>query len=702
MLLGVLALAGLGALGNAVGWLVAAGLLALIALAASPDPVKAYTLELLGSVVVAIATLVGFNVVTDWAIHELGLYEENSWAGWIVVGLLVGFAVFSVAAWAYLRRRGHWAQRRALIAAPVAAFLFIFVTPYVYAWIEGEEEKPVPRQVVVGSEIDVLIVADHGRRPAAARLPELPQRSGFDVRYSVGFAHGETVRWTLSGGDEAAALAALSEPGGRVSGAPQPRPESDRVLLLLPDPTPAAAADPAALPDEPAERGEIRRWQAVARSARTPDTPAYALLQTRQERRLANWRKLRPRRIREVSLQLLGSRLLTDVGFRLAIAAPTANEDFLLAEQHRPILLFDTEEPVPRPLSIEALFRDEKIRECPLRGRCEEPVRRPEELRNGDTRLELDRPRGEKLASVARNELRVLQAASVAVPEPADDPTAAGAAPAGLPPAADPVADEKVQLPGEPLSTIYVHPVPREVNGRNLLYLDYWWYLPDNPARAGGGAFCGAALVIPGISCFNHESDWEGITVVVDRTPDDDGVVRPRPVAVHYAEHSSVVRYGWQMLHDRWAASENRDGRYTRFVGDAGLRPLVFVARGTHAGYPFPCRSACKQTVGALEEQPRDGLLPWAGNGATTCGTDTACLTALPTRSGGNRAALWNAFEGPWGKARCVLKYCNSTNPPSAPGQQGRYRRPWSCSGEAKLERGRLRYTKGAASCQNG
>jgi hypothetical protein len=33
-------------------------------------------------------------------------------------------------------------------------------------------------------------------------------------------------------------------------------------------------------------------------------------------------------------------------------------------------------------------------------------------------------------------------------------------------------------------------------------------------------AFCGAGLVIPGITCHDHQSDWEGLTVVVDRARD--------------------------------------------------------------------------------------------------------------------------------------------------------------------------------------
>ena len=707
VLLAVLGAAGLKALGIAVGWSVAVGLLALIALAASFDAWKAKALEFAGAVVVGIGTLVGFNVVVDAAINELEWYDETSGAAWIVVGLIVGFVVFSAAAWAYLRQRAHWTSRWALAWAAFAATLFIFVTPLVYAALKDDKtEKRVPKQVL--APVDVFVVADGERPPARAAVPALPMRAGYDVRYSVGFARGGAITWTLTTRDEAAALKALSTPGAAADPAPKPREGSDRVLLLAVDGTPPVSDDPTALPDLPARRGEAERWQRVAAAAGLTETKPYALLQARERSaRIRAWERIGGRpRVTAQSVQALGSQLVTDAGYRLAITPASARGDFELAKRHRPILLFNSDEPVPRPLSIEALFRHEKIRECPLRGGdCGEPLTDPTKLENGDTRLELDRPRSKELRDVALREQRALETSPDRGKEPLQFAAVPGAPPPGVPPPAQPLPDRPAAVPGEPLSTIYVRPVPREVDGRSLLYLDYWWFLPDNPARAGEGAFCGAALVIPGVSCFNHESDWEGITVVLEREIGDDGSEQTKPVAVHYAEHSSIVRYGWTLLWDRWDASLSRDGRYARSVDPARERPRVYVARGTHAGYPLPCRSSCKQTGGDLEEKPHDGLLPWAGNGSEVCGPQTTCLTALPTRSGGNRPALWNAFRGPWGKATCFLRYCNSTNPPSAPGTQSRYKRPWSCSGEAKAfdARGRVKdYEKRAASCQNG
>jgi hypothetical protein len=245
-------------------------------------------------------------------------------------------------------------------------------------------------------------------------------------------------------------------------------------------------------------------------------------------------------------------------------------------------------------------------------------------------------------------------------------------------------------IPKLPASAMYVHPVSREVNGRSLLYLDYWWYLPDNPARAGSGAFCGAGLVIPGISCFNHQSDWEGVTVVVDRTERGGRRVHPEPRWVHYAEHAGVVSYVWGELRAHWRAAPFE--RYVAGIGDAAERPLVFVSSGTHASYPTPCpgplrREPCRQIANKAEEGDADGELPWLGNVASRCGPGLSCLGLLPTLAGGTAAALWNAFEGPWGRRHCVLKYyCDSSDPPKAPGKQGRYGLPARYHARVPLE----------------
>jgi hypothetical protein len=151
--------------------------------------------------------------------------------------------------------------------------------------------------------------------------------------------------------------------------------------------------------------------------------------------------------------------------------------------------------------------------------------------------------------------------------------------------------------------------------------------------------------------------------------------------AVQYAEHDAVVRYRWGMLRRRW----DRDPRVEKLVtgvGDASLRPLAFIASGTHATYAVECGECSQVTRPAVGEESHLGDLPWVGDDSGACGR-SSCLQLLPTRLGGTEPALWNAFEGTWGEHDCFLTYyCDSGTPPAAPGQQGRYRHPAHYSGE--------------------
>ncbi|MET0602058.1 MAG: SGNH/GDSL hydrolase family protein [Baekduia sp.] len=157
-------------------------------------------------------------------------------------------------------------------------------------------------------------------------------------------------------------------------------------------------------------------------------------------------------------------------------------------------------------------------------------------------------------------------------------------------------------------STIYVH-VSRSGNDvPNTIYLDYWWYLP---------------------------SGWEGVTVVLD----GDDPAGP-PIAVSYDEHKGVARYTWRAAQRRWIDPATR--RLAKGI-DTTVRPLVFVARETHAFYPF-------------RENRHDGQGPaWSGNLDEGC--RNLCLAALPTRDLGRRPARWNALR--------------------SPATQNRYKRPW-------------------------
>jgi hypothetical protein len=318
-----------------------------------------------------------------------------------------------------------------------------------------------------------------------------------------------------------------------------------------------------------------------------------------------------------------GDRTVGDVALRLEVAAPGADEDLALAYQHRPALFFDRGERFRTPLNVDAMLASGAVDLCddrqPLVARCT-TVHDAQDLHNGATHLAFDT---EEVAAATTQ------------------------------------------------TAIYVH-VAEDLQTPGLKDLDYWWYLPDNPANSASGAMCGAGLVIPEVTCFDHQSDWEGVTVIA----------RPgsaAPVAVHYAAHAHVVRYPWPMLEAAW--------RRPRFAAqrqgiDITRRPLVFVARGTHAAYPDRCRSASCDEPGAFNENRHGGERAWPGNDDAVCAS--LCLDVLPTHDHGRAPAQWNAFEGFWGTPRCVaVAFCSASNAPRSPGQQGRYQHPWCWTGRA-------------------
>ena len=190
--------------------------------------------------------------------------------------------------------------------------------------------------------------------------------------------------------------------------------------------------------------------------------------------------------------------------------------------------------------------------------------------------------------------------------------------------------------------------------------IDYWWFLRFNhfPMRGplkDSDATCGGR----GVSEFNHEGDWEGITVVAD--PD-----ARTPKKVMYSAHG---HWFWYFT----LAAEER-------------RPRVYVACGSHANYPAACRSSCHQTrsgcritictqpVSGRAEAPFGGQVAWGRNSDRACREEPICLLPLPTGiaapSAGRLAAAGNFtyWAGTWGR---------EDNAPSSPGLQGHFLTPW-------------------------
>ena len=56
---------------------------------------------------------------------------------------------------------------------------------------------------------------------------------------------------------------------------------------------------------------------------------------------------------------------------------------------------------------------------------------------------------------------------------------------------------------------MYVH--IKEISGR--LYLGYWWFLPFNVSPWRSDVNCLPGFTFSGLTCHDHDGDWEGVTV---------------------------------------------------------------------------------------------------------------------------------------------------------------------------------------------
>ncbi|MGH3022079.1 MAG: hypothetical protein ACRDNI_00350, partial [Gaiellaceae bacterium] len=317
-------------------------------------------------------------------------------------------------------------------------------------------------------------------------------------------------------------------------------------------------------------------------------------------------------------------------------AAQLEEAEAEVAEQFRPLLFFDSAEP-RYPLDIEDAIAEGRITMC--RGAV-----------SGDDCQSLE------TTSQIDDAFEYLEVADAAVPRRGGD---AGSA--------------------------YYYHVVRE--GEAVL-VDYWWFYSRNPSPVAGEVFCGPGLRTPPFTCQEHSGDWEGVTVVLEPCPaesqtcvDVAGTLL-EPEAVRYAQHEHVVPYSWDELEQLWrelprptsAALGPVWESSVREAAEAGdPRPLVFVARNSHASYPFACFRSCRQETRDLPEARFDGGQPWTHNPDECDG----CVKPLPVTAAGE-PALWNAFSGRWGAQRCILAgaYCDLSGAPRGPSHQTRYRDP--------------------------
>jgi len=206
-----------------------------------------------------------------------------------------------------------------------------------------------------------------------------------------------------------------------------------------------------------------------------------------------------------------------------------------------------------------------------------------------------------------------------------------------------------------PRSVIYY----RRTSHEGRWYWDYWWLYRYND-YTGPLSKCNKHL------CSDHEGDWEGVTVITTPT------LTPEIVGTIYAAHHNRILV-------EGAAIPLANGH-----------PLVFVAEGTHASYPYRCAKSCQQYeklpgLGRIWEDPHDGSAVWGGNDDRDCSA-YHCVRPLPERGQPLDAALpnagdWAGWPGQWGSTchrGCESALTELQGSPRSPGVQARFQCPWA------------------------
>jgi len=276
-------------------------------------------------------------------------------------------------------------------------------------------------------------------------------------------------------------------------------------------------------------------------------------------------------------------------------AQPTAADDVALALRFRPRLLFDKKERW-RPTNVDRFLAEPGHQACPPvgLGPCA-PFTSVAQLTPAVAYLDMHGTRGDGSDGV-----------------PPDLATCAKTLP------------DLRECDGDGRSVIYAQVVRRGAR----IAIDYWWFLRYNA-----------------YSLDRHESDWEGMTVIVNRAGTQ---VRE----VHFAAHADVWRY---------------DADVPQIVDG---RVKVYLSNGDHAAYPRRCTRLCRQSNPTLPEAHFGGERSWIGNSAAGC--RRRCVRLLPTDANGAPAS-WDAWDGRWG-APTVPAFA----PPRTPAFQRRFGDPFA------------------------
>jgi hypothetical protein len=388
--------------------------------------------------------------------------------------------------------------------ALLAALLFIVVVPVLVTKHGHSDGPPIRSQAHIPGRIDLVLISPSVRHEAASR-PSVPPAdlAAWDLRYTVAVPApgGHGLKILVAGTDSRSlALRALRtgqalEPGGDQV---QWRPGAQRAVVLDVDEVPVSVAgsglgQPNAPRLLPAGAPTGDALLAAAASLRAPDFVVMAGNGRVEFSRWEGWAQERGGEAAGVS-DLEGPTLL-DASLRLVAQSRGTLADRRLAYAYRPMLFFDKRELYAWPVDVDAAFAEEDVEMCEhiLTGDKCEKVTRAADLDQSFDYLHFDTQR-------------------FTPRERTHSPQAVG-------------------------STYYYHVVHGTSGGD--IEIDYWWYLPYNPSLSSW--MCAPGFSVTDFDCFDHESDWEGITV-------DVGAEGKPPPFVYYAQHAHVVRFSWAEL----------------------------------------------------------------------------------------------------------------------------------------------------------
>lgn len=326
----------------------------------------------------------------------------------------------------------------------------------------------------------------------------------------------------------------------------------------------------------------------------------------------------------DVDATVYGRTLVGNANTTRVLAFGAPGPDLTLAQRFRPVLAFDSSERW-RPLEIDRLFARETPGLCAIG--CHEAFTPASLTAFG-------------IGADARLDMAGVQTDADSYRSPLPECRANGL----------------LDCDG-PDTAIYVHDVVHE----GYRYMDYWWFLRFNHAP------------FTKLYYGEHEGDWEGMTVAVPASAAD---LRDFDF-VAIAAHEGVFRY----LRDALHCHEPATGGEVACASGGPQRVKVFVADGTHAGYPRACRKIlalyCRQTGSVLPEKGFDGARPWGAN------DDPTALKSF--------GPAWASWGGNW----------NSETEPrvNSPARQGRHRAPWQVRCDTRWS---LRECGGAAASRVG